>query len=490
MNTVLNQQAESAYKRGDFAEALQLFTKCLEDDNGQKLAPGETGLLYHRIGNCLMRLRDFDEAIHAYTQSLADTAYQSVGAVNNNLGNCYASLRDYDNAVKCFQAAIKDPHYRTPYKPFTGLGNAYLRLGKSAEAGNAFRSGALDPNNPNPAHDLLNLGICFMALNRPSDAVQSYQSALQFHMDAPLRNRLYANLGQAYTATGQMQQAVSAFETALADKTYFLSDAANVDYRRAAGLVAQGTAVMDPITGEIPVTPENPSTQNAATAPSQQSASASQQQQQVSPQAAAAPTQQIPPTSDFSGFDKPGDSSQMYAEVDNAQANQNPYYQTAQDVQDKYQSPEDRFFHATDQELDHYGKQVAKKERKRRNVGVKIAIVVVVLVVILAGLGIFAYTQGYGMPDQETVVTQLFQTKSDSVFSSSVSQDDSASILNMISQDNNASIDQIDKAMNVSTAYVTASTAQGGQVHYQIQLSRDGLGWKISSVNLYFPSQN
>lgn len=474
MNTVLNQQAESAYKRGDFAEALQLFTKCLEDDNGQKLAPGETGLLYHRIGNCLMRLRDFDEAIHSYTQALADTAYQSVGAVNNNLGNCYASLRDYENAVKCFQAAIQDPHYRTPYKPYTGLGNAYLRLGKSAEAGNAFRSGALDPNNPNPAHDLLNLGICFMALNRPNDAVQSYQSALQFQMDAPLRNRLYANLGQSYTATGQMQQAVSAFETALADKTYFLSDAANVDYRRAAGLVAQGTAVMNPITGEIPVTPENPSTQvnNGAAANQQPSYG-----------------QQPSSSTDFSGFDKPGDSSQLYSDAD-ATTVANPYYQNNVDVQDGYQSPEDRFFHASDQEIDRYGKQVAKKQRKHRRVGARIAIVIILILVILAGLGVFAYSQGYGSPDQQTVVEQLFSTKSDSTFASSVSQDNVSSILDMIAQDNNASIDEIDRGMSQSTVYVTATTAQGGQMHYQVSMVRDGIGWKVSDVSLYFPSQN
>ncbi|MFR4803270.1 MAG: hypothetical protein ACLT98_08125 [Eggerthellaceae bacterium] len=35
------------------------------------------------------------------------------------------------------------------------------------------------------------------------------------------RNKMYANLGQAYVACNQMQQAMNAFEAALADKTYF-----------------------------------------------------------------------------------------------------------------------------------------------------------------------------------------------------------------------------------------------------------------------------
>ncbi len=54
-----------------------------------------------------------------------------------------------------------------------------------------------------------------MALDRPADAVQSYESALQFDMDPATRNKMYANLGQAYVACNQMQQAMNAFEAAL-----------------------------------------------------------------------------------------------------------------------------------------------------------------------------------------------------------------------------------------------------------------------------------
>ena len=64
-------------------------------------------------------------------------------------------------------------------------------------------------------------------------------------------NKLYANLGQAYVASGQMQKAVNAFDESIADKTYFLSDSASVDYQRAIAAVAQGTSeitqVMAPV---------------------------------------------------------------------------------------------------------------------------------------------------------------------------------------------------------------------------------------------------
>lgn len=77
-----------------------------------------------------------------------------------------------------------------------------------------------------------------MALDRPQDAIASYESALQFDMSPDTSNRLHASMGQAYAADGQMDEAVEAFEEAIADGTYILSDSASVDYQRALGAVA------------------------------------------------------------------------------------------------------------------------------------------------------------------------------------------------------------------------------------------------------------
>ena len=63
MNNVLFQQARQAYNANDYVSALEGFTQCLQGaNNGEELAAGEAGLLYHQIGNCLMKLHDYDEA--------------------------------------------------------------------------------------------------------------------------------------------------------------------------------------------------------------------------------------------------------------------------------------------------------------------------------------------------------------------------------------------------------------------------------------------
>lgn len=454
MNNDLFQQARAAYAAKDYEGALQAFTQCLQDGS-HPLAPGEMGLLYHQIGNCLVKLKDCNEAIHAYTQATADASYDACGAVNYNLGMAYAALHDYEDAVKHFEIAVSDAKYDTPYKAYSGMGNALLKLGKSAEAGVAFREAALDEGNPDPTKALLNLGVCFMALDRPADAVASYESALQFGMQPDTKNKLYANLGQAYVACGQMQKAVNAFEQSIADKTYYLSDSASVDYQRAIAAVAQGTSEIT----------------------------------QVIPAVAAA---------DMSGLDVAADGAPMSMYPDEgayAYGQQDPYYYADAYGEQSYAGTEagDHFFNASDEELEKWSKGLAKQDRKRRNVGLKVLVFVVLLVLVAFGAAVFLYTQGWGYPTQDTVVKELFadpDAAASTVFAKEVDADKAKTMVEPLVADANPSINGVDKSMSDSTVYVTAKTAEGGDVQYKVSLVRDMVGWKISSVELYFPSQN
>jgi len=129
VNTQLFDQATISYDNKDYRGALRAYTACLQDTS-TPFALGEIGLIYHRIGNCLVKLKNPAEAIQAYAQAAADPAYSAKGALQNNIGMAYASLRDYENAVKHFEKAVEDPAYETPYKAYMGLGNAELKLGE------------------------------------------------------------------------------------------------------------------------------------------------------------------------------------------------------------------------------------------------------------------------------------------------------------------------------------------------------------------------
>ena len=455
MNNDLFQQAKTAAAAKDFGQALNLYTSCLQDQKSP-LAPGEAGLIYHQIGNCLTKLKNNAEAVTAYTQAAADTAYDACGTVNYNLGMSYAALHDYDNAVKHFEIAVSDAKYNTPYKAYMGMGNVLMKQGKSAQAGVAFREAALDEANTDPTKALLNLGVCFMALDRPADAVASYESALQFDMRSDVRNKMYASLGQAYVACGEMQQAVDAFEKAIADKSYFLSASASVDYQRAIAVVSQGSGDK---------------------------------------------TQALPPVAaDTSGIDVVTDdlsatSTGMFpvSESPEEMSADNAYYYA--DVYGEDHDPEqvdDMFFNSSDEELEQWSKGLAKKGRKRRSVGLKILVVIITLLVVLAAAGVALYALGFGYPQQETVVQQVFNNPSNasSNFASSLQSSDVSSMTALIPSGGTATVDGVNKSMSTSTAYVTVTTNGGGSQQYQVELVREGIGWKVSDIELYFASRN
>lgn len=442
MNTQLFDQATISYDNKDYRGALRAYTACLQDAS-TPFALGEIGLIYHRIGNCLVKLKNPAEAIQAYAQAAADPAYSAKGALQNNIGMAYASLRDYDNAVKHFEQAVEDPTYETPYKAYMGLGNAELKLGRSAEAGVAFREAALDEGNPDPAKALLNLGICFMALDRPSDAIASYQSALQFDMTPETRNRLNASMGQAFAANSQMAEAVEAFEAAIADGTYLLSDSASVDYQRALGAIAQGMALES--------------------------------------------------AGDMSGLDVSTTTDALYeSESDpffydeeyDPSAEQSVYFEA-------YQGNEDKFFEASEEEIVQMSKGLAKKDRKRRNIGLKVLVFFIVIIILALGAAVFGYIQGYGWPTQEAVVEELFanpESAYENVFVNTLSEESVDSMMSAVVQDQDVTIDGVNRTMTESVVFATATTPQGGKITYEIDLVRDLITWKATSVDIYFPS--
>lgn len=453
MNNEIFQQARGAYVAKDYTAALTKFTECLQDTSVEK-APGEIGLLYHQIGNCLVKLNDPNEAIHAYSQAKIDESYDAMGSVSYNLGMVYASQGDFEDASDNFKAAVEDSRYSTPYKAYVALGNSLLKLGKSAEAGAAFRSAALDEANPDPTKALLNLGVCFMALDRPMDAIASYESALQFDMPASTRNKIFANMGQAYVAAGKMNKAVRAFESALADKSYVFNDAANVDYQRAVAAIAAG---------------------------------ASDEIEPVS--AAAAPVEQH--TNDLSGLDVPGDGVPIESSQPLSPSEMGTTQMSETSIMREIAAAEQansEFFASNEMDFQEWDKAVKKKHGHR---GLKIFLVVLILVIIAAGAGAFAYTQGYGYPSAQDQVSSLFSDPENAdVYVNGIDDATKARIADTVVAGSAITVNGQTSDLSTAEIYVTATTSQGGEIPYQVSLSRDGIGWKVSNVTFSYASQS
>ena len=427
----MNQQAfesgKRAYQGADWLAAVTYL--------GDAKLPGEAaGEIDHLRGNAYMKLGQFEAAANAYSEALSDASYGKRGPLSCNLGRALLAAGRVQEAVSALTAAAQDEDYATPYKAYMALGSAYERLGDIRNAGIAYRAAAIDENNPAPSVALCSLGGCFMRLGRAVDAVEAYRTALDFTTPLESQNQIWCDLALAYVAANRMNEAVDAFAHATADGTYQLSPEAQASYDAARKAVAS-------------LGSRRPSETDALLAAAGYGGS-------------------------YDPLDPTGESGELMP------------------------SPEDTgFFSVTEEDLVQQDKHERKMRRKHRHTGLKVFIFILVLLVIVVGAAVFGYTQGYGWPTQQSVVEQLFQAKTDNAdvspyVTNGASSTQLQEISDVLPAGAEVEITGIDRSMTSSTVFATASLAAGGEQDYTIELVRDGIGWKVSSVTPVYASQN
>ena len=158
-------------------------------------------------------------------------------------------------------------------------------------------------------------------------------------------------------------------------------------------------------------------------------------------------------------------------------------------------SPEDTgFFSVTEEDIVQQDLVERKVRRKHRHTGLKVFITFLVLVLLVVGAGVFAYVSGYGWPTQQAVAEQLFDAKTNGTdlaqyVSSEVSTTQIQEMSDVLPSGAEVSVTGVDRSMTDSTVYLTAALAGGGEQDYTIELVRDGISWKVSSVTPSYLSQ-
>jgi Flp pilus assembly protein TadD len=437
LNSTNFNQAEAAYKSGNYVDALKSYYAALKEDSAG-FAPGDAGLLYYRLGNCLLKMYTFSEAAVSYQKALEDTQFASRAAAQVNLGKAQLGLGKYEDAVQSFNTALADSSYGKPYQAQMGLGNAYTKLGMIIDAGTAYRNAALDERNPNPSKALMSLGSCFMALGRAEDAIESYNAIFEFAPSQAVAQKVYESLGQAFTAAGHYNEALDAFNRALAPGGFVLSTDAQADYTKALQALSEADA-----------------------------------------QAALA------------GFGTLANATANPTLEPSVQADGTVAY-GAGNVPTVHDTG---FFDVAESDLVQLSKNQMKGQRKLRHTGLKVVLVIIILLILVMGAGVFGYTQGYGWPTQEAVIQDLFASHAEGADTSQywVGTTDEEKqvierIMDMVVPTSSVDIIYLDRSMVSSEAIVTAHLQEGGTMHYLINLERSGIGWKISGLNLYFAS--
>jgi Flp pilus assembly protein TadD len=425
----VNQQAfeagRDAYRQGDLLSAVRWLE--------QAKLPGEvSGRIDHLLGNCLMKLGNFDQAAIAYGDALGDASYGHSGALAANRGRALLAAGKPQEAVASLVMATKDTEYPTPYKAYVALGNAYSQIGDFREAGVAYRNAAIDESNPDPSGALRSLGGCFMKMGRAVDAVEAYRTALDFSTPLESQNAIYEDLGMAYAATQRWSEAVDSFGHATANGNHKLSS-------------------------------ESEAALEAAKA------------------ALAAPT----------GSSSSTDAFLIAAGYGSGADPLDPLGKSGEFIP----SPEDTgFFDLSEQEMVQLDASSRKVKRKHRHSGLRSFLLFLLFVMLLAGAAAAAYYNGYGWPLQENVVEDLFTTNAEGgdisgLLSSSISQE-AAQAIDAVLPDGatGVTVEGVDRSMNESSALVTATLSAGGEQSYRVTMVREGIGWKVDSVSVEYPA--
>ena len=421
------EQAKSAYQRGDWATAAAGLARC-------KGAGELAGAVDHLLGNSLMKLGRYRDAANAYAAALADPSYGKGGALSCNQGRALLAAGEPQAAVSALTNATHDAEYATPYKAHLALGNAQLACGNVREAGIAFRNAAIDDANPDPAVALAKLGSCFMQLGRSVDAIEAYRTALDFSTPAANQGSLFAELGSAYVAANRMSEAIDSFSHATADGSYQLTPEQQASLQAAQKAVAAMAA-------------SHPSDTDAFLSAAGYGG-----------------------TGGYDPLDPLGKSGEMMP------------------------SPEDTgFFEVTEEDLMQQDREWRRMRRKHNHTGLKVFLTLLVLALLAAAGAGFLYYRGFGWPTQQAQIESLFATVTDNgdigeYLVTGMSEDAKDSIRLIIPSGSTVTVDGIDQDMTTSTAKVTATLPDGGQQSYTITLGRDGLTWKIATVELDYPA--
>ena len=431
MNQQAFQAGKSAYQKGDWAGCVAMLAAAKD--------PGEvSGAVDHLRGNSLMKLGRFAEAADAYSSALRDVSYGKSGALKTNRGRAYLAAGLAQEAVASLTEAANDPTYATPYKASMALGNAHLTLGNVREAGVAFRNAAIDETNPDPSSALTSLGGCFMEMGRPADAVEAYRTALDFSTPLANQDAIYAELGMAYLAANAPGEAVDSFNHAVASGSYQLSAEQQASFEAARKALSAIKATRTSDTDAM---------------------------------LAAAGYGSLSNSGSMDPLDPLGKSGEFIP------------------------SPEDTgFFSIDEHQIVQEDKKNRKVRRKHRHTGLKVFLAILFILIILGAVAGYAYYRGYGWPTQEAVISEMFDSVGtdegiSGSLASGVTDELRESIESILPEGATIKVEGIDQNMTSSTAVVRATLPDGGSQLYEITLTRDGLSWKVTGVEVKYQSQ-
>jgi len=455
------EESKKAYDDGDYRSAAKGFLAAA--GRGTE----GNGLAYHMAGNSLMRLRRHSDAVTVYGHALRDDLFEKRGAARSNLAAAHVALGEYAEAVAQYQAVLEEPDYTSTYKALQGMAGAMVEMGHYEDAAAAYRQAALDNDNPDPGKALNNLGLCFMAMGRPDDAVEAYKAALGFDTYSG-RGKAITNMGIAYHILGEHGEAVRSFEKATELHAHELPPQA-VKALAASRAALPSREVIDGWeTGEMPpvVQAEDSDAAGLDGEPASENDGWATGELAVLTGVGVISETPSVDSETLSGIPKVSDPEQTGG------------FESA-------------FFTITDEEMKERDRDLRRRERTEKREGRsawKIGLSVLLVIAVLGGALLAAFFFGLGYPTQGMTVSGMLDAKADleSVESYwvAVPSSDVEKEMAKIPPMSEYTIESVERSPRTSSVVVVVTPESGTPLTYEITLAREGVGWKVSGVEI------
>ncbi len=183
-------------------QAEHYFKKAIELKSQSPTVRYNLALLYLRKGNKEAAIQELQKAEKAGNENQK---------LLEGIGEAYSSLGDYDRSIGVYEKILQGN--RQNIAILARLGELYYKQGKLENALNSFKKiTQIDPASENARVSFLNMGNIFDDLGRFNNAIKAYESALAIK---PMDDQTYYNMGIAYRNAEKPELAISSWKKSL-----------------------------------------------------------------------------------------------------------------------------------------------------------------------------------------------------------------------------------------------------------------------------------
>jgi tetratricopeptide (TPR) repeat protein len=137
---------------------------------------------------------NYKKALEKFQEALAVYSWGNVGQLSRiYIGHCFYGLKEYDQAIQAYSRCLEGP-FRS--LALNGLGYCYESKGDYAKAAENYQKVAEEDGNPYQEESMLDLARCYEALKEKGKALEVYQKASAKYPKSPLAGFIQWKIGE------------------------------------------------------------------------------------------------------------------------------------------------------------------------------------------------------------------------------------------------------------------------------------------------------